>query len=223
MIHCHIITYNRPEKCLQLAKKLTGCDLSIYDDGSTEDYSKVEDHIAERVGSEILYYDHGGKEFFWALWNAVIRNSKGEYNIYLPDDVTVSSTFVEDAVSEFNRIKKIDRRAVTLNLLLDKRREGKSCWTRFDPYQTDGLWHTQWVDGCFVADSTFKKVFGYLEPPPPVRFVDPNMSSGVGEQMSKRLNNAGLNMYQVLETMVSHGDHESKMHPELRKRIDLKT
>ena len=50
---------------------------------------------------------------------------------------------------------------------------------------------------------------------------NPNLSSGVGEQISKRLYNLDLNMYHVINNLTIHGDHESKLLPELRKTEKL--
>ena len=50
---------------------------------------------------------------------------------------------------------------------------------------------------------------------------DPNLSTGVGHQISIRLNDQGLSMFHVKKSLISHGDVESKLFPELRKKEKL--
>jgi hypothetical protein len=50
---------------------------------------------------------------------------------------------------------------------------------------------------------------------------NPHISSGVGQQISVRLSEKGLNMYHVINTLTTHGDHESVLLPELRKNEKL--
>ena len=50
---------------------------------------------------------------------------------------------------------------------------------------------------------------------------NPNISSGVGQQISVRLFEKGLNMYHVINTLTTHGDHKSVILPELRKNEKL--
>ena len=52
---------------------------------------------------------------------------------------------------------------------------------------------------------------------------NPNLSSGVGQQISVRLNKNGYNMYHTKKSMVNHGSHESKMNKLERTKVNLIT
>ena len=63
-----------------------------------------------------------------------------------------------------------------------------------------------------------------IQPISPNRWKgNPNLSSGVGQQISTRLNKLGLGMYHTKKSLVIHGDHESKMNYHERKVTSLKT
>ena len=50
---------------------------------------------------------------------------------------------------------------------------------------------------------------------------NPNLSSGVGWQLSNRLHNLGKGMYHTKVTMVTHGNHESQMNKLERNKNKL--
>ena len=52
---------------------------------------------------------------------------------------------------------------------------------------------------------------------------DPNLSSGVGQQISTKLHNKNKSMYHTKTSLVIHGDHESKMNFEERKNKPIIT
>ena len=59
---------------------------------------------------------------------------------------------------------------------------------------------------------------------PKTRWDDnPNLSSGVGQQISHRLDKLNFGMYHTKLSMVIHGDHESKMNKNERLKTKLIT
>jgi hypothetical protein len=52
---------------------------------------------------------------------------------------------------------------------------------------------------------------------------NPNLSSGVGQQITLRLFNLGYGMYHTKTSMVIHGSHESKMNKVERINTKLET
>jgi hypothetical protein len=82
---------------------------------------------------------------------------------------------------------------------------------------------TQWVELHFICEKKFFDTLNYMvEPIPQSRWDrNPNLSSGVGWQLSNRLHNLGKGMYHTKLTMVSHGDHESQMNKLERKKNKL--
>jgi hypothetical protein len=55
------------------------------------------------------------------------------------------------------------------------------------------------------------------------RFDRGHISSGVGETQSRAFWKLGIPMYCPKKSLCFHGEHESKMHPELRKLEPLKS
>ena len=80
-------------------------------------------------------------------------------------------------------------------------------------YYTIGFLTILFINLCFISEKKFFEVLNYkLEEIPKTRWVgNPNLSSGVGQQISLRLYNMNLNMYHTKKSFVYHGNHESKM------------
>jgi len=189
-------------------------------------------HAQNHHGVEVqLYTDSiGGRENFYSLIGLIFEEMKDEtfdYWIHLPDDVELRPDFFSRATSHFDTIRRYDPRSVTLNplrLQSDYRRQ----WTDFVPRRLGQLWQTQQVDCCWIADRQLGDALEWrIDEVHPARFTyiegDPVTGSGVGSQMSQRLHEQGYTMYGVSETLLSHGDHESLMNPEERKRNPLTT
>jgi hypothetical protein len=63
-----------------------------------------------------------------------------------------------------------------------------------------------------------------LEEIPKTRWVgNPNLSSGVGQQITDRLNKLKYGMFHTKSSMVIHGGHESKMNKAERLKTKLIT
>jgi len=50
---------------------------------------------------------------------------------------------------------------------------------------------------------------------------NPNLSSGIGRSLTFDFKNGNVPMYIPVDSLAIHGDHESQMHPEERKRNPL--
>ena len=177
---------------LSLLKELDGHEVNVIDDGS--DYQPFE------MQNYCTYYRyrHGGKREFWKQWQRAIelcKKSDAEFFIFLPDDVRNI---------DVEAIKRDYRSGTCLRVLEVGRDRG---WTR-----------KGYVDGAFACD---REVLDQIEikPVPRYRFNDPYISSGVGQQMSKLFAEKGIEM--IKGNYCIHGDHESVMNPEERKRNPL--
>ena len=166
---------------------------------------------------------HCGKQRYYSLISQLFRigsRSGADYYIQLPDDIQIRPTFFKDAVAAYEAIQ--DDKKICLNLLRDARE--KVGWVQFDPVPCGDVRQTQWVDMCYIAPPAFFKRLGHtIFPVPASRFRNPNMSSGVGSQISRRIHEQGFHIYQVEKSLVSHGTHKSVMHREHRKRTPLVT
>merc|ERR1712098_305061 len=78
------------------------------------------------------------------------------------------------------------------------------------------VYKSQWLDMAILFDREMLR-FRVKEVPISRWKKNKLVSSGVGAQLSKRLHNAGYSMYQVENSLIHHGDHESRMNYEERK------
>jgi hypothetical protein len=166
-----------------------------------------------------------GKKKYYKLFNATfkyIKNIKSKYFIYLPDDVKLTDNF-------FSEIKRIyesitDLQKICLSILTDDRVTRRN-WTNFKTNDFGEYYQTQWNDLCFISERRFFDVLGYqIEPIDEERWINnPNLSSGVGQQISIRLNERGYKMYHTKKSMVYHGNHQSKMNETERVKVNLIT
>lgn len=194
--------------------------ITIVNDGS-----KYELPINESMTYIQLGRNHGKKEY-WKVCNKLFSiREDADYYIMIPDDAIIDHRFVDKAIHLWRCIDDPDK--VCLNLLVDKTRKAKKCWTGYEPKRRSWggnlYWKTQWVDMCFIAE---RKFFNIIYPIKPINLSDEQLKtrgSGVGGQISKALHQKGSALYQLDKTLVQHGKYESVMHPELRKLNPLKT
>lgn len=191
-------------------------NLWIYDDNSPVDYlGELRKH---------RFTENNGKGKYWKLVNKMYQDIRDhfeyDYYFHLPDDITVTPGFFAKAITLWESIK--DEKKICLNLIFDEHRQNKGCWTGFNPVASGSVIKTQWVDMCYMCDiNFFKKLNFEIHPIDPNRWnYDKSLSSGVGAQISLRLFKEN-NLYQVKKSLVLHGDHESKMNPEERKKNPL--
>jgi hypothetical protein len=166
-----------------------------------------------------------GKKKYWAtvnfLWGQV-RNKNFDYFIQLPDDVEWDNDLIGEAIDLWENIS--DPKKICLNLLLDSSRVGKTCWTNYWPrlksFRGSRYLLSQWVDMIFISDRKFFEQLDWnILPVSAARWdTDPQLSSGVGQQISHRLLKMGWNMYQVTEKIMEHTGADSIMNPDVRRQ-----
>ena len=113
---------------------------------------------------------------------------------------------------------------ICLSILTDGR-VNKTNWTDFKTIDHGEYYKTQWNDLCFISEKTFFFELDFkIDEIPLSRWKNnPNLSSGVGSQISLKLHNKGKSMYHTKLTLVLHGNHESKMNYEERKLNNIIT
>lgn len=214
-----ITTYNRPVMLNQLLTQLKNQEgdfkikIIILDDNSSEIYD-----LPNWV-TTIKFYPNNGKYGFWKIIDKsfkYIKNIQSKYYIYIQDDVTICEDFFNKVVTFYENIK--DENKICLNFFTDSRVTRKN-WTDYDPHEFDDVIKTQWVEFHFIAEKKFFKELNYFIESIPLSRWDnnKNLSSGVGQQMSVRLNNLGKGMYHTKKSLVFHGNHDSLMNYEERK------
>ncbi len=212
-IHITIFSYQRETMLKALVEEIkafssVNISYTILDDGS--DFQLPD--------TNFYRFEHGGKERFWQMWNYALSGleaSKSDLHIFTPSDV--SNVEFERIIALHNQFKG---KPYAYNLINDGR---EKCWNLIEPVKVDE--HTIKVGftdcGFFCNKQLLDKIGYYVDPINPQRFVNPNISSGVGQQLTQRMNKAGVNMYIPVKSLCYHGDHPSVMHPEHRIKTPL--
>lgn len=195
-----ITTYNRSASCKRLVEQLEHLgDIYIIDDGSTEDYT-----WAHRFNYQRKPYN-GGKSQYWhtvtLLWQMVHpHRDEYKYFIMLPDDFTPEPNFLSKSIQTWEAIT--DPSKICLNLYVDRGRLNTPNWTGVMPVIHPEARKIQWVDMCFLAEVQF---FRFLEwGVSPLEFdwkSKPELGSGVGSNISRKLHYHGFSLWQTHTSM----------------------
>ena len=200
-------------------------------DGPQENYAQVfqyaDLHPTDFVASS--YPEHCGKRFYYNLINRLYNMVRCfdlgypfDYFIQVPDDIRLCDDFFNAAISQWEAIT--DPFKICLNLLNDGRVQPG--WTLFN-HQTKtfngyNFIKTQWIDMCFISNRHyFEALCWQVKEVSQDWSADESNSSGVGMQISRRLNSLRKSMYLVSRSLVAHGNHASQMHPNHRKEVPL--
>lgn len=203
-----VFSYNRETMLKEALKPLDGIEHLVIDDGSSFDLEFC----------KYLQTDHQGKQGFWRLWNLALYeclNTDHDFFMFMPDDFTNI---------DIDRIKELHDRfkttPYTYNIINDGR---KNCWRISDNVQIDeDTEDCGFVDcGFFCNREALELLRWTIEPIPASRFNKPNISSGVGQQLTNRLAALRIPMYRPFKSLAYHGDHESQMHGDERKQNPL--
>ena len=200
-----IFSYNRPKKLHSLLDEI-GHSVVI-DDGS--------DYKALPFLDKCDYYrfDHKGKEGFWLQWQYafdIAKESGEDWFFFAQDDISNVN------MAEIKRLTQIEEPFAFNYMNIGKERG----WTPLGEHKADWFdgYRMGYVDCAFVTNrKTLELLHWQILPVPFERFLIPNISSGVGQQLSHRFAKLNVPMWMPRKSLAYHGDHESKMHFEERK------
>ena len=230
-----INTYQRPDMLLKLIKQINSYaglyefDILIFKDYSEVSYKKCIQYLHKSFKwphEWIKMEQHCGKKNYWRIIDMAYRelkDKKYDYLFHIQDDLGLEPCFFQEAIRQWDAIR--DPKKSVMNLLRDYSRNGPM-WTtvvpelkKFDDVQ---VYSTGWVDCCYIAGRNFPGIMEWkLNPVSDAWSGNPEKSSGVGMQMSRRLVDGGYTLWHVKKTLVTHGAHDSVMHPEHRKHTPL--
>ena len=219
-----ITTYNRPDMLyklldnIELEKKDFNLKIFVFNDGSTLDYDLSRFDI-----THIKFFPNRGKKNYWEIVDTtfkVLKSINSNYFIYLPDDVTLCPNFFNVLKETYETI--IDNRMICLSFLVDNR-VTKSNWGSNKPINYGNYIKTGWNDLCFMSKKSFFNVLNFkIDEIPKNRWkFNENLSSGVGQQITEKLNKLNYNMYHTKKSLVNHGEHISVMNPKERIKNKL--
>jgi glycosyltransferase involved in cell wall biosynthesis len=222
-----ITTYNRPTQLKRLVRQLVAqmedTDkhyVFFMDDGSEKGYvhEAAQPLFEAGVKYRVRFATHNrGKQGYWRTVTELFGMIKGEqydYILQLPDDVQVPANFYRRAIRLYDAIAS--SRKVCLNLYRDHR---QAQWGSGPPkpYTFEGTEYerTDWVDMCYIATPTFFEALNYRVMHVARNWaVFPELGSGVGAQISRRLRSMGYSQWRLNQSLViDHGTQESKMNP----------
>ena len=206
-----IIThYNRQQNLFKLYHDLL-CnkmvDVVIFDDYSSEklaiDVKFLQDtHVHGDHLRLIVNPEHRGKAGFWQTWQDIFNYCKEheyDYYIFLQDDVTPCPDFVAKAISIYNEAECICVSPIRTNYSMYR---NQSRWGA-KPVERHAHHTVSHYFDCFgiVRRDFFEALDWTIEPIAPSK--DPFKSSGVGRQITRRLQEAGKRMAHVNRTLLS--------------------
>jgi hypothetical protein len=210
-----IFTYNRIDMLTNTLKEVREAwpdeKILVIDDGSDTPWADFQ-FISELFKAEILQFEHCGKQGFYKLWDYALHRceeSKDEYFTFLPDDYSqIDFERITDTRHTLTMLRNYNWAFKIVN-------DGRGPqWTTFKEqgYSND-LTLINWLDCSFHCNRSALFAVGYyIDQIPAGRFVREGISSGVGEQLTRRFNKAGVPIYRPIKSMAFHGDHESIMH-----------
>lgn len=211
-----ITAYNRAESLWHIVDQLlaeSSADFVVFDDKSDKPLTICSPRVTQITNPE-----HRGKAGFWQTYNdifAYCKEHEYDYYIILPDDVEPCPDFVSKAIEAYDKAG-----CICLSPLLTNRSllPGISRWGMKPIVLRDWGYETAYFDCCTICRRDFFEALDWrLEPIQPSG--NPFRSSGVGRQITTRLQAAEKKMGHVKRTLLAMTDtHESVMNVEERKR-----
>jgi len=214
-----IFSCNRPKMLLDSLKHLDKFEeeVTVLDDNSKFSYDPYLEYASFYRSKKKL-----GKRGYWLQWRTafqIAQDSEDDLYIFMPDDFENLN---------YNKIERIHNqlksRAYSCNIINDGREQ---C---FRPHKNEDITIDSidfktigFNDGGFFCNRATLEIIGFrFNEILPVRFVgDNNISSGIGQQLTKRMREHGIFMLMPIKSLAYHGEHESIMHKEERLKHPL--
>ena len=216
-IHITVFSYQRKEMLEDLIEEIKtlqksfDLDYDIFDDGS--DFS-IDD-------CKFHQYKHGGKRLFWKMFDRAFKSLEStDYDIYVFTQSDMNKLDLQRIVDLHSKYKD---KEYCYSLHRDDR---MNCWNNRRAVSIDDESYQSWFTDCafFTNKKTLNQLDHTIYEVNPLRFIaNPTISSGVGQQLTQRLNIMKIPMFLPKKSLTIHIGHESLMHPEERKRNPLKS
>ena len=218
-----IRSFNRP---MYLMRLLNDCEREakshrlsvwVFDDASSAKMAGCAKKCRANGWTWMSSNVHFGRQGSWRMWDwmfAAMSRDKRPYLLFLDDDMRLCDRFLLRAFGLWQTIE--DEHKGALTLLVDKTRKEAACWSGQRPERLDGgVELTQWLDTGFLCPKTFlTRLGGRVEAISPARWKkQPDASTGVGAQLTKRAREAGMNLYRSARSHLVHLPGPSVMNP----------
>lgn len=183
---------------------------TIKDDGSTYEHDFP----------QYFRHKHRGKKEYWITWYEMLNecaNSEAELFLFMPDDF--QDLDVQRMIALHYHYNK---QPYVYNIINDGRTKE---WTGIEAIDyDDNSYKVGFTDcGFFCNKEALRALRFTIDQVPLWRWkkYGENCSSGVGHQLSLKLTKQKVSIFMPKESLAKHGDHESKMHKEERKKNPL--
>lgn len=165
-------------------------------------------------------HKHRGKKEYWITWYEMLNscvNSEAELFLFMPDD------FQELQVERMLEIhEQLKSKPYVYNIINDGRRK---MWTKVAPLQiNENEFRVGFTDCGFFCNREALQSIKFRVDQVPDWFWKKHgeeASSGVGYQLSVKFCNSRVPIYLPIKSLAKHGDHDSRMHPDERKKNPL--
>lgn len=225
-IYIAITTYNRPKELenllVDIAREARGKNVHVrvYDDCS--------DDPAYAPYDMVRYSKNHGKKGYWRIMNDVFRDAESwnfKHFFFLQDDCRLAEGFFDLAIQEFDDI--IDPNKATLCTFTPESVYTRTMWSHIKAQDVTHGGKTfircNYVDCIFMCPRTTLELLRFRVDPVPIsRFINNEIiSSGVGQQLTIRLNRLRKTMYCAWSSLISAHSNDSQMNQKERKRNPL--
>lgn len=204
-----IFSFNRESMLKKVVESVKDYNFFIIDDGS-DFYLPIKNRM--------FRFEHHGKEKWWKLWDTVINSlvlQDQKLIIFIPDD------FLDLNMPKIIELhEKYKEKPYVYNIVSDHRDYN---WNHKPVIDIDE--ETQqigFVDCGFFCNRQVLEMLEFkMNPIDPKRFKNKTISSGVGEQLTARINKLGIPIYRPVKSLAYHGTHPPVMNPEARKSTKI--
>lgn len=171
-----------------------------------------------------------GKFGFFRQWQRAMeycRQYPADLVIFMPDDferLDIGKIIqLHCAIVGGTGETRLSNQPYAFNIINDGR---TTCWTplQLNRRSVGGISVNAvgFVDcGFFCNPQALARIVWNIEKIPDKWFDHPGKSSGVGWQLSRKFFNGKVTMFQPIRSLAYHGDHQSLMHPNERKKNPL--
>jgi hypothetical protein len=231
-----ITSYDRPKLALSLLKQISKSkselkrkkiiiDVCFYNDCSLLDYSEVKSFIFKNNWKYIKNERNFGKFEHWRLYNKILGAFHKDFDgkkrsmdipsasfyVFLQDDNILTENFFEKIIKLKATVKNPHFIA---NLFRDETAlKGKARWTGRDFIKKEEYDICHFVDGMFVTCSfLLESIKWKIDDIPFSRWLkNPTCSSGVGRQLTHKINEKNMSVYMHNNSFVQQADGYSVM------------
>lgn len=227
-LHINIHSYQRKEMLESLIKEIKTFQLSS---NHTITYSIIDDGSDFILEDEIFYqFNHGGKEKFWKIFDysfKLCKNIDADIYLFIPSDVSniqFNKIFALGNIYKYVRNNSALEEAYCYNVTNDGR---VNCWNMIKAKEYDEYSLQCWFSDCgfFCNRLLLEKLDFSIYEVNQNRFkANSIISSGVGQQITQRLNHYKIKTFLPKTSLCYHsGSHPSLMHPLERLKNPLKS